>query len=616
MVTISTHNGSVRASINFSNAFSDIVEVLKGFKCRFDPKRKDWVLPPHKYEKILDKIEDLDTVDMTYFDEEKLKDILAPPPELKVSKERVMFRDDLLRYPPKQGKGEALNYQKIDILRAIQRNRYGLFLDMGLGKAYYKAAIIAHLRAMGKAHKVLLVSSNIGTMNMVHELKKFIIDLDPNEIICMTKAGKDRELFKADKTIAVTNYNTFKYICDYYYLLKHKKKPTSKKYRAPVIPFEKWFGGKPGILLLDESHNIGNPKSQQTLRLLQHAPFFEYRYLFSGTPSDKPEKLYTQLKILDEQLVHGLSYQDWLGEYAKLGNYFSAYAIDEWKYEELEKLNARITANYGVFRKTEDTIDLPENYIKRMYIELQPSHRDIYEAFVVNTLEGIQQRTGRLVTKDIVNSFPYLQMALDNPSMLLNHWVLLTPELQNMVENFDFTMHQKSDMLHNILVDHVDDRDEKGIIWIYHPDTAGHLERMYAKYNPLTIIGETEDREEILEKFKNDPKHKVLIASIKILNTSVTLTEAKWQCYFERIYNYNEYSQSMKRISRIGQDQRTITYILIFDNTIDVALDVNLSNKDVLNKKILAKEFLTKDEWKKIFNLTETDDWALSGASA
>ena len=958
MIQVATHNKSIRISANGSSAFTEVIQELKKSKCRFDPSRKDWIVPHHKYESLINRLEDLDTLDMTLYDEEEVRKITQPEPELKIATERRLFDQTLLRLPPIPGKSPYEDFQKKDILRAINRNRYGMFLDMGLGKfqpldsliqtptgpkrmgdikvgdvifdtqgglqsvlqihpqgkqlvvelqtsdgasvicgydhlwtvqdardrytekvlttqeiidgidhqrslkginatysryllpqiapvvypkrelplppyvigaligdgsltqtaslvvapsdleilercvsdlqavgfnikasgprrmvytfinqtpagrktnpvksalremgllgqssttkripdeylrssvddrlallrgimdtdgtitkagstyqcgfsnkilinqiqelieslggritnlrsyvpkqstqkhthynitfkvpqtpfflqrkasrvssksrkafryirsyrcladpqecqcitvshpnslyltdhyvpthnSYYKAAIIAHLRKLGLAHKVLLISSNIGASNMVHELKKFMY-IDPNEIICMTKAGKDRELFKDDKSIAITNYNTFKFICDYYYEKENGKKPTTKKYRKPVLPLKKWFGDKSGILLLDESHNIGNPQSQQTLRIMQHAPFFEYRYLFSGTPADKPEKLYTQLKVLDEALVDGLAYTEWLDQYAELGTRFSAYAIREWKYGKIEELNKRVEQTYGIFRKSEDVLDLPENYIKKLYLEMEPEHRQIYQAFVINTLNGIQERTGGLLTRDIVNAFPYMQMALDNPNMLLKHWPLLTLDLQEMIEAFNFKIHAKADALHNILLEHVGEKDEKGIVWIYHPDTAGHIERMYAKYKPLTIIGETDDREQILETFRTSKEHKILIASIPILNTSVTLVEAKFQVYFERVYNYNQYSQSLKRISRIGQDKRTITYILIFSESIDVGLDLNLTNKDILNTKILSKEFLTQDEWKEIFNLTETSDW-------
>jgi ERCC4-related helicase len=200
-----------------------------------------------------------------------------------------------------------------------------------------------------------------------------------------------------------------------------------------------------------------------------------------------------------------------------------------------------------------------------------------------------------------MNTFPYLQMALDNPEMLKLHADKLNPQLLNMVDKFKWKHHKKLEVLLDICLDHVKERNEKGIIWIYHPDTAKRLAKELEDFNPLVIIGETENREEIIAKFKKDPKHKILIASIPILNTSVTLIESKWQVYFERVYAYNQFKQSIKRISRIGQDKETNTYILIFSRTIDVMLDLNLETKDVINNKILSKDFLSKDEWRRIF---------------
>jgi len=110
----------------------------------------------------------------------------------------------------------------------------------------------------------------------------------------------------------------------------------------------------------------------------------------------------------------------------------------------------------------------------------------------------------------------------------------------------------------------------------------------------------------IIEQFRSKNKHKVLIAGIPVLNTSVTLIEATFQVYFERVYNFAQYWQSMKRIHRIGQTKTVLSYVLIFDESIDVALDINLSNKDIINSKILSKEFMSIEEWKKVFNASDS----------
>jgi len=547
--------------------------------------------------------------------------------ELKKSPTRLLFKSELLRYPPLAGKHPNEEYQKLDITRAINRNRYGLFLDMGLGKAYISAAIIAHLRHYNKAHKVLLISSNIGAANMVHELLKFMY-IDPEEIICMTKVGKDRELFKNEKSIVITNYNTFRNICNYYYDKSHprktikqtdasgkqkNKKEPRKEFRSAVLPLQEWLGGQPGILLLDESHSLADNSSQQTKHMVHHLKFFEYRYLFTGTPADKNEKLYTQCKILDASLVHNLNYNQWCQEYNKVGNNFSPYAINPngWRYEKIKELNEKLTSDYVVFRKASDCLDIPKNYIKKMYVELTKEHRFIYEAFVRSALDYIQSSTGGLLTRDIINAFPYLQLALDNPDLLIqNHPDLLTPELRKAVENFNFKENAKKiEVLEDIVAFHAKDLKEKGIVWIWHPDTAYKLQEVLKEYNPLVIIGDTpeETRQQILQEFREGSTHRILIASILVLNTSVTLTQAKFQVYVERVYNYSQYTQSIARISRHGQDQQTYTYPLIYDNSIDVVLSINLDQKDILTNKLVSKGFLTQQEWKKIFNCTEYD---------
>ena len=624
MISVFVQDKKILCSFYGTDVFASIVATLKQFRCHFDPKKKVWEIPLAKYETVLNALQDLDTIQLSAADEAEIAKLDSGLSELRFAPQRMMFHPELLRWPPFKGKHPYEDYQLQDIMRALNRNRYGLYLDMGLGKAYIAAAIIAHLRYYKLANKVILLSSNIGAPNMVHELKKFIVDLDPNEIAFLGKISRvkkpDREIFQPDKHIVVTSYNTFRHLSDHYHekFAKPAKKDEGKKkksgYLKPPIPLEEWLGGEPGILLLDESHNLANPQSEQTKRVAMHAPFFEYRYEFTGTPADKPEKLYAQLKLLDPALVRGMRYQDWCAEYNEVGNYWSSWAInpDGWKYDKLQELNTTVTKNYAVFRKSEDVLELPPNIIKKLYTSMDSKHRAIYEAFVKSALDDIKERTGRLGTRDIVNSFPYMQMALDNPPKLLaDHRSLMSQELIKVIEGFKLEKdHTKVDLLLDILEEQIDNNAERGIVWVWHPDTAKQLAKLLEKYNPLMIIGEVDDddRMSILEKFKTDESHKILIANIQVLNTSVTLIEATFQVYFERVYNFAQYWQSIARIHRIGKRKETITYVLIFDNSIDVALDINLSNKDLLNSKILSKEFLSLDAWKSIFNATDTGD--------
>lgn len=612
MINIYVENDQVY--MNFGgDTFDEVLLAVKGIGgARFMGKeRGDWKIPLHKLDKLIDIVEEYDEVQIPYFHKEALEELKRGKPHLVLADRRRRFNVELLKHPPRPGKPPFENYQREDVSRAINRNRYGLFLDMGMGKAWMKAAIIAHLRHYGLAHKVLLLSTRIGSMNMVHEILKHIY-IEESSIQAMFKAGEDRELFKPDKDIAITNYNTFRYVANYYYEKKHKfRKKAPADMRAPVIPIKEWLGDKPGILLLDESHLVGNSKSQITKRVMNHSPFFEYVYEFSGTPADKPEKLYTQLKMLDPWLVHNLSYYEWLDVYAHVGDNYSKYNIRGWKHEKLEKLNKIFTTNYGVYRDAEDCLDIPPNKKIPVYVTLESKHKAMYQSFVKETLFGIQEKHSHLSTQYVVNSFPYMMLALDNPKLLLPHEDILSDDLIKEVKKFKFKDHAKVDALHGIL-DEEEDKTTKGIIWIYHPSTARALEKELAKHKPLVIDGDTpeEERFEILERFNTNDENRILIASIEILNTSVTLTRAKFQVYFERVFKYSKYEQSTKRIHRIGQDVETRTYVLIFRGTLDMALDLNLKHKGMLNSKILSKGFMDKEQWSSIFSMEENSEEA------
>ncbi len=625
-IVIKTEGSKILCKFWSPNNFEDIVEILKRYRCKFSPSDKQWVIPHQRYQDVLDELQEIDLVDNSLYDEQRIQEIMVGEPELKVSSTRILFDPSLLKHGPRKGKAPYEEYQREDITKALQRNRYALYWDVGTGKAYAKAAIIAHLRAQGKAHKVLLLSSGIGSMNMVHELRKFL-PLGEDEIVAVTKAGKDREPFKPNASIVVTNYNTFRIICEHYEKLKNPKKVEQRKKEAKllketgakkkkaavkpdVLPLLEWFGGKDAILLMDECHLISNPEAEQTKWMFAHCEHFEYRYQFSGTPFDKNEKLYAQLRILDPSLTLRLSFTDWKEHYAVLGTAFSAYGIQSWKYDKIKELNEKVRKGYGgIIRKASEVLAIPSNNIKKMYVELSPEQKAIYRAFVISTLERLQEKKRSLLTRDVINAFPFLQMAIDQPAeLIVKHPDLLTPELTRMIKSFDYGEdHAKIEVTTEILKEHVEERGEKGIIWYWHPATAHALAKKYAKYKPLMILAETPDdeRARILDEFRNNPEHKILLGSILILNTSITLIEAKFQVYVERVYNYSQFTQSVGRISRIGQDQETQTYIPIADNTIDCALDVNLSTKDLLNTKLLSKEFLTLDEWKRIFNYSE-----------
>jgi len=587
---------------NCSN-FTSILALLKLGKFHWDPKAERWKGSVFQFDEARGHLEEFDVVRVQ--DEDVMAKLRDGDPEQIISKQRVLMDWNLLNYPPVKGKAPFENFQIEDIGKGITRNRYAYYLGMGAGKSFIASALVAHyyIKTL-EVGKVILLTTSIGVRNLRMELLKFVKGLDPEKIAIVDKDFRNPFNVYVDADILIMSYNSFRLMCNYY---KKELKISATKPRKPFLPITEWSGESKVMLLLDESHNIAIHDSQQSHLIALHSKAFEYRYLFSGTPADKPEKLYNQFKTLDESLTHRLSYTDWLAVYANVGTRFSAYDVRDWKQDKLNELNEKFVARYGVYRDSADIIELPEHYEKRVFLKMSSKQRAIYEEFVQTTIASAMS-SGKGSTQAIVNSFPYLLLASENPFLLEKHLDKFDDRLASRILAFKAEDMEKLTAAEEIVEDH---KGEKGVIWVSHPRTAELLVEKLKASHPIVIVGSTDEkvRNDLITQFKTNPENEILIANIQVLNTSVTITEATYQIYVERIFAYSPYSQSMARIYRIGQNKTVTTYILLYERSLDILQDKNLSSKDTLVKKLLAKDFLTQEEWRRIFNADVADEF-------
>lgn len=403
--------------------------------------------------------------------------------------------------------------------------------------------------------------------------------------------------------------------------MKNKLHPSEKvKYRKSFIPIKEWLEGHNGGLFLDEVHSLANPGSRRSELFEMNIDYFKYRYEFTGTLADKHEKLYEPLYILDRALVEGKSYSDWLATYCEIGNKWSRYAINDnsWNLDKIKKLNETLLKSYASKRDMRDCLDLPMDYdVPTIYLDMSDEQRQIYEEFVKAQLELSKDRklSGDATPQDsIMNMFGLFQLAVDNPECISSSasFEKLSPEVQNMVLKYDYVSHSnKLAALMEVLKERIDENDEKGIVWYYHPATKEALKKAFKKYDPIIIEAgmDKEFRNSQLAEFKKNNKKKLLIASINVMNTSVTLIECKWQAYLEKTYNYTVFEQSRHRINRPGQTDLTRTYDFCYNKSIDYMQKENLTTKGQLLNSLLNKQYIENDLWKRIFNAQKGDNF-------
>lgn len=630
MISISFDSNNDNVLINISGPnFRDLVDFLKLQSCRWNPDEKTWWISAFKYDNFYKAAKDFDDVEMDLLTKQEIENWKNSIKELRVY--RRSFNQDLMNFPPLKGKPPYEDYQIADIRRGLCQNRFLYHHEMGLGKSYILTALIEHKRAAGDINKCLIFSTPIGTRNLKSELLKHGKNMKDEDIITFTSAGalkfKDRDIFNTDKypqSIIIMSYDVLKSISNYYYDIKHgtasnPHPSTSKNYRTNCMPIKEWIGDKPAGLFLDENHSLAVPSSKRTKVMNFIIPYFEQRFLFTGTLADKYEKLYEPCFILDKSLVDGMDYMTWCETYNDVGNNFSPYAInpDKWRLDKLEALNARMIKDYCSKRLMNECLDLPMNYeVPTIYCDMSPLQREIYERFSNFTAQEqavlADDKGGASFSQRMINMFQYLQMSVDNPTCLKNskNFEKFPDDLKKNILKFDWNKHAtKAEVVDEIIDERTGENNEKGIIWYFHPETKDSLVERYKKYKPTVLSADVpmNERTEVINKFLKDPKQKLIIASINVMNTSVTLTECTYEVYVEKTYNFVVYTQSRGRIYRPGQSNITRTYSIRYDKSLDNLQELNLKTKGETLTSLFNQQYISSNIWKKLFSMQKDD---------
>ena len=591
------------------NQFSEQIETLKLLGARFEPTKKIWQIGVGKFNEVFKELEPYH-IDLNEYDKREIIKYFDNIDELKVINKRSEYRkfnQELLLCEPYQVEKDIRSFQEIDIVRGLNQNRFLFAHATGLGKSYVLAALLSHLRLAGECYKAIILTSPIGVLNLPHELKKFIKDYDEEKTLVIKSISslKDRLVFDKDYDIIICGYDSFRSIGDAYDKAINKR--TKKvKYRKSPLPLKEWFGKYKGLLFLDECHFLGSPSSLRSKFIDMNLQYFEYRYQFSATPSDKEEKMYLLLKVLNNALVNGLDYTNWLTEYCTLGNKWSRYGInkDTWNYQKWTELQDNLYKNYAVKRE-KSLLNLPTAYdVPTIYTNMSKPHREIYEAFTYEVINDVKKRNfsnNAGLVANLTNTFQYLQLSIDNPLCLLKtpNFDKFDPILQQNVKNFNFERDfEKLKLLDAIIEEECVEKDNKIIISYYHPITLECL-KQHLKFDFHVISADVakEDRFPLIADFKKS-KNKILLASINIANSSFTLTECKAAVFFERTWAYITYEQFRGRIHRIGQDEETRYYNLCYHNSIDNLMLLNLEQKGKVLDGLIRKNTLTPEEWK------------------
>lgn len=551
-------------------------------------------------EDFLFDVQSIEPLSMT----EELKQRIDPDPETEYL--RVCYNPNLLTAPP------LAEYQERTIRQAIKQTRCYLAHKQGLGKTYMAFGILNHLWANDLVDRCLIVCRPEGVHNLKRELLRFnTFGLTEEDIYIVDV--KNRDPFNSNAKVVISNYRSFLMVCSDTYKKEHKGKTLSAKSRVvkPPIDLSNW-GEKGRVLFLDEAHSAKNRQAGQTKCLMKEAEFFRFRYLMSGTPyPNGVMDLWSQFKIMDPNIIHS-DYNRWLDKIAFIGTRFSQYQFRAYKPGPVKSFLKKVEP-WIIREFAEDNLNLPEQIVKKVYFELSPKQRKIYQKFVVYVMNNVMENNSmKTVMREVYKQFAKVQQAVIDPCMMKGKFSEYDdPELIKLVDDWKFEDNPRVEMCDSILEDIFDrNPNSKVIIWSGHPATIQRLGEHYSKYDPVLVHGEIkannksrdEQISDIVDEFKNNSKHKILIASYYMIATSQNIIEANSTIYFDRPYDFVIYDQSRERNHRPTSMFDSIeVYNIIGEHTIEEKQDRVLDKRNDMDKELLNFDSLTKEQWKDLF---------------
>jgi SNF2 family DNA or RNA helicase len=140
-------------------------------------------------------------------------------------------------------------------------------------------------------------------------------------------------------------------------------------------------------------------------------------------------------------------------------------------------------------------------------------------------------------------------------------------------------------------------------------------------FHPLLYTGDmtTTRRDEVIQRFKEDPAHKLLVLSLRAGGQGLNLQEASYVFHFDRWWNPAVENQATDRSHRLGQTAPVHVYRYVCEGTIEERIDTILRDKQRLFDELIDDvtldlgSALSRDELFGLFDLLPPGGGAVPG---
>jgi len=415
-----------------------------------------------------------------------------------------------------------LDYQHEGAAHLAERERTGLFDDMGVGKT---AQAIGALDRIGAERAIVVAPAAVREV-WAGEFKKF--------------SRTQRRIIKG------------KTIHDLGYWLKGKADVLLTSYEMATRWQDRIQGEIIDALIFDESHYLKGPESQRTRAMLGKdcdgknslASWAARTWFLSGTPMpNDPVDVWSFLHFAGGT---ALSLPAFTRRYFKsrMGTFSSRQTPRE---EMLAELKQCIRAVSLRRTKAEAGIHLPPIWI------------------TTSTVDGDTREI-----RDLLRDYPGLEDAV---IQAVEQGGLSFLEAQHIATLRRLVGEAKAPAYAKLVAEELHAGLDKVVIFGIHRH-ALHIvfdELTAQGFNPVAITGDTSenDRKDAVQSFQNDARCRVFVGNVKAAGTGLTLTAASRLDMLEQAWSPADNAQALMRIHRIGQTRECHARFISLAGSID-----------------------------------------------
>lgn len=349
------------------------------------------------------------------------------------------------------------------------------------------------------------------------------------------------------------------------------------------------------MLVADESDCAKNPSSARTKALMKLKPYATWRRTMSGTPiNNSPFDLFSQYGFLDTDILGTTSFLAFKSEHAVLlkrgnplfddivrrtGKEPALVAKDPHGkplYRNLDLLAKRIAPHTFRISK-EECLDLPPKVYKRVYFEMAPEQRRLYER-----MEG--EFRLELDGKDT----PVPELASVGKLSQITSGFVMHPGRKEPVRIGDENPKLAA---FKSLAERLIAAGHKLIVWARYVEEIEDIKRTLSEMQAgwVEYQGSThrKDRADAVSRFE-DGLVDVFIGNQQAAGVGITLIAASQVVYYSNSFSLRDRLQSEDRAHRIGQTKSVTYWEIVGRDTIDEIILNAIERKEDIAQAVVG----------------------------